>query len=234
MNVLGIDTATSKTSIALGDDRDLVASLSLEGPARQDVVAAAVERILAWIDRDPGRLAGVAVGTGPGLFTGLRVGVATAKTLSQVLRIPIIGIPSLDVVAYGVRHTERLVAAVIDARRGEVFWALYRPVPGGVAREGEFRVGPPDHLVADLRARDEHVLVAGNGAILYREALAGVGRLEFASPGADYPHASSLVELAAPRFAREEHDRWSEIVPLYLRKSDAEIAWDQRARGASA
>ena len=234
MIVLGIDTATPKTSVALGDDRRLLASLSIEGPARQDVVASAVERLLAWVDRDPGRLAGVAVGTGPGLFTGLRVGVETAKTLAQVLRIPIVGIPSLDVLAYGVRHADRPIAAVIDARRGEVFWAIYRPVPGGVAREGEFRVGPPDHLVADLRARDEHVLVAGNGAILYREVLAEVGRLEFASPGADDPHASSLVELAAPRFEREEHDRWSEIVPLYLRKSDAEIAWDERARGATA
>lgn len=235
MIVLGIDTATPKTSVALGSDHEIIAALSVQGPARQDVVASAVERLLAWVDRKPTDLTGVAVGVGPGLFTGLRVGVETAKTLSQILRIPILGIPSLDVLAYGVRNSPHPIAAVIDARRREVFWGIYRPVPGGVVREGEFKVGPPDHLVADLLAMDEHVLVAGNGAILYREELALAGaRVEFASPAAAHPHASSLVELAAPRFVREESERWSEIVPLYLRKSDAEIAWDQRARDASA
>ena len=232
MIVLGIDTATPKTSVALGSDREMLAALSIQGPARQDVVASAVDRLLAWVDRDPARLSGVAVGVGPGLFTGLRVGVETAKTLAQVLRIPIVGIPSLDVLAFGVRRTPRTIAAVIDARRGEVFWALYRPVPGGVARDGEFRVGPPDHLVAELGALDDHVLAVGNGAILYREDLAAVGaRLEFASVADGHPHASSLVELAAPRLERDEHASWADVVPLYLRRSDAEIAWDERARG---
>lgn len=233
--VLGIDTSTPKTSVALGSDRDLLAALSVQGPARQDVVASAVDRLLAWVDRDPARLGGVAVGIGPGLFTGLRVGVETAKTLSQVLNIPILGIASLDVIAYGVRHSTRTIVATIDARRGEIFWAIYRPVPGGVARDGDYRVGPPDHLVAELRALGEHALLVGNGAILYREQLGAAGpRVEFASPADAHPHASVLVELAAPRFEREEHQRWSEIVPLYLRRSDAEIAWDERARDASA
>lgn len=232
MIVLGIDTATPKTSVALGSDREILAALSVQGPARQDVVASAVDRLLAWVDRDPARLSGVAVGIGPGLFTGLRVGVETAKTLAQVLRIPIVGIPSLDVLAFGVRRTSRTIAAVIDARRGEVFWAIYRPVPGGVVREGEFRVGPPDHLAAELRAGGDHVLAVGNGAILYREELAAVGtRVEFASVADAHPDASALVELAAPRFEREEHERWADVVPLYLRRSDAEIAWDERARG---
>jgi tRNA threonylcarbamoyladenosine biosynthesis protein TsaB len=100
-----------------------------------------------------------------------------------------------------------------------------------VARAGEFRVAPPDRLAAELEADRDEVLLVGDGAIRYREELAQAGtHLEFASAALGYPHADELVELSIPRFVREEFDRAADVVPLYLRKSDAEIAWDNRAR----
>ena len=193
----------------------------------------ALEQLLAWSGLDLQRIGGVAVGVGPGLFTGLRVGVETAKTLAQVLGVPIVGITSLDALAYTVRYTSRRIAAVIDARRGEVFAAVYRAVPGGVVRETELpgpEAGPPGRGAAGV---PEEVLCVGNGAILYRREIEELGsRVEFASPAVAHPDAAALVELAAPRFLREEHDRLFDVVPMYIRKSDAEIAWDQRARGA--
>jgi tRNA threonylcarbamoyladenosine biosynthesis protein TsaB len=79
------------------------------------------------------------------------------------------------------------------------------------------------------------VLAVGNGAMLYRHELEALGpRIEVGTPLSAHPAAAALVELAVPRFLREEHDRLHDIVPVYLRKSDAEIAWDQRARGAPA
>jgi len=233
--VLGIETSTPQTSVALGTEREILAALELTGRHRQDVVVPALERLLEWSGLELSAVGGVAVGLGPGLFTGLRVGVAAGKTLAQVLGVPIVGIPSLDALAFRVRYTPRLIAAVIDARRGEVFFAFYRTVPGGVVREGDYRVAPPGHLAAELEALGEEVLLVGNGAILYRRELEEVGgRLEFTASAQAYPQASALVELAVPRFIREETDRLFDVVPLYLRRSDAEIAWDQRARGASA
>jgi tRNA threonylcarbamoyladenosine biosynthesis protein TsaB len=233
MIVVGIDTSTPQTSVALGDDTQVLGVVRVAGPARQESVTPALDALLRFTGTDVSRLGGVAVGIGPGLFTGLRVGVETAKTLAQVLKIPIVGITSLDVLAYCVRHTPRRIAAVIDARRGEVFWSLYQPVPGGVMRETEHAVGAVDHLVAELAALPGEVLCVGNGAILYRHELEELGsQVEFASASDAHPDAAALVELAAPRFLREEFDRPVDIVPLYLRKSDAEIAWDQRARGA--
>jgi tRNA threonylcarbamoyladenosine biosynthesis protein TsaB len=232
--VLGIETSTPQTSVALGSETAIVASTRLTGTARQDAVVPAIEHLLRWTGLELSAVGGVAVGLGPGLFTGLRVGVEAGKSLAQVLGVPIVGIASLDALAFGVRHTGRLIGAVIDARRGEIFYALYRPVPGGVVREGSYQVAPPDHLAADLEARGEEVLLAGNGAILYRRELEEAGgRLEFASAASAHPQAESLVELAIPRLLREEHDRLFDVVPLYLRRSDAEIAWDQRHRGAS-
>jgi tRNA threonylcarbamoyladenosine biosynthesis protein TsaB len=233
MIVLGVDTSTSQVSVAIGNEREVLASVSIAGKARQESATPALQQMLAWSGLDLGNVGGIAVGIGPGLFTGLRVGVETAKTLAQVLGVPIVGITSLDALAFAVRHTSRRIACVIDARRGEVFAAVYRAVPGGVVRETDHLVLKPDHLVAELQAVPGEVLCVGNGAILYRREIEDLGsRVEFASPAVASPNAAALVELAIPRFLREEHDRLFDVVPLYLRKSDAEIAWDQRTRGA--
>jgi tRNA threonylcarbamoyladenosine biosynthesis protein TsaB len=233
--VLGIDTSTNQTSIALGSERGSIAAAQFEGARRHDDVVPAVERLLEWTGHELSSVGGVAVGLGPGLYTGLRIGVQVGKSLAQVLRVPIVGIPSLDVLAFGVRTTRRLVAAVLDARRGEVFFGFYRAVPGGVVRDGAYAVAQPEVLAAELEARAEEVLLVGNGAILYRQELERPGaRVAFAPAALAHPWAAALVEIAAPRLIREEADRPADVVPLYLRKTDAEIDWDQRARGASA
>ena len=233
--VLGIDTSTNHTSVALGSEHSTVAATQFAGPRKQDDLVPAIERLLEWTGVGLPSIGGVAVGLGPGLYTGLRVGIEVGKSLAQVLGLPIAGIPSLDVLAFGVRITRRRIAAVLDARRGEVFFAFYRSVPGGVVREGEYRVDRPASLAAELVASPEEVLLVGNGAILYRQELEEPGsRMVFAPVALAHPWASALVEIAAPRFIREETDRPNDVMPLYLRKTDAEIAWDQRARGASA
>ncbi len=232
MIVLGIETSTSQTSIAIGSEQGTIASTLLStGHSHHEVVAPAIDHITRWSGTPLSHLGGVAVGIGPGLFTGIRVGVQTGKAVAQVLSLPIVGLTSLDVLAFAVRYTRRVIAAVVDARRGEVFFALYRPAPGGVTRTTEYMVGTPAKLAAELEARADEVLLVGDGAMRYRRELESVGSLvEFASPALAYPNAAALVELSIPRFHREEFDRVADVVPLYLRKSDAEIAWDKRAR----
>ena len=232
--VLGIETSTPSTSVAIGTEREILAATLVTAKARQDAVVPAIEHLLHWTGLELTAVGGVVVGLGPGLFTGLRVGVEAGKSLAQVLNVPIVGIASIDALAFGVRHTNRLIGAVVDARRGEVFYAFYRSAPGGVVRQGTYQVAAPDHLAADLQALGEEVLLAGNGAILYRRELEEAGgRIEFASAAWAHPQAQALIELAVPRLLREDFDRLDDVLPLYLRKSDAEIAWDQRRRGAS-
>ncbi len=230
MIVVGIETSTPQTSVAIGTEREILAEVCLAGRARQEAVTPALKWLLEQAGIDIGHVGGIAVGIGPGLFTGLRVGVQTAKTLAQVLSVPIIGLTSLDALAYVVRHTHKRIAAVVDARRGEVFYGIYLAVPGGVVRQGDLVVAAPDRLIAELEATPGEVLAVGNGAMLYRHGLEELGsRVEIGTQLTAHPSASALVELAVPRFLREEHDRAFEIVPLYLRRSDAEIAWDKRA-----
>jgi tRNA threonylcarbamoyladenosine biosynthesis protein TsaB len=219
--VVAIDTSTPQVSVAIGTEREILGRIQIAGRARQESVTPALQQLLRWTGVERHQVG------------GFRVGVETAKTLAQATRMPIVGITSLDTLAYGVRFTQRRIVAVIDGRRGEVFSAIYRPVPGGVLRETEFAVQRPDHLVAQLETLRGEVLAVGDGAILYRDVLQEIGaRLEFASPAVAHPDAASLVDLAVPRLMREDYDRLFDVVPLYLRRSDAEIAWDQRARGA--
>jgi len=228
MNVLGIETATAVSSVAIGGERGIVASASLaRGKGHAEFVAPAVKQIARDAGIELRSLTGVAVGLGPGLFTGMRVGVATAKTMAQALRLPIVGIPSLDVLAYGVRHSSRLICAAIDARRGEVFAAFYRQVPGGIQRLSDYRAWPPDQLAAEVESRSQDTLFVGDGALLYKDRLPHA-RSEYASYAHAFPTAGALVELSLPRFVREDNDALLELEPLYVRKTDAEIAWEKR------
>ena len=120
---------------------------------------------------------------GPGLFTGLRVGVATAKAMAQALRVPVVGLSSLDLLAFPARSTRRLICAVIDARRGEVFAAFYRQVPGGVQRVSDPMVVRPGDVAAEIVARGEECLLVGDGALRYADVFAGLSRVEPASVG---------------------------------------------------
>ncbi|HET6792814.1 MAG TPA: tRNA (adenosine(37)-N6)-threonylcarbamoyltransferase complex dimerization subunit type 1 TsaB [Acidimicrobiales bacterium] len=229
MIILGIDTATARVGCALGGYEGVLAEFhSTRGRRHAESLAPAISFVLAQARVEMEEVSAVAVDIGPGLFTGLRVGVATAKALAQARRVPMIGLSSLDLLAYEVRWTNRLIVPVIDARRGEVYYATYRQVPGGLQRLSPYRLCSPRDLSAELMATGEESLVIGDGAIRYAEALSADRRVELGTVGTAYPTAGSLVELAHPRAVREEFVHPSELEVLYLRKSDAEINWDRR------
>jgi tRNA threonylcarbamoyladenosine biosynthesis protein TsaB len=178
----------------------------------------------------------VAVDVGPGLFTGLRVGIAAAKAMAHALRVPMIGVASLDLVAFPVRWSPRLIVAAIDARRSELFTATYRQVPGGIQRLDDRRVSTAADLAGDVEAAGRDVLLVGDGALRYHEAFADLGGVELGDQGLAYPSAASLVQLAHAQALREDFVQPWELEPLYLRRPDAEINWATRdgfARGTT-
>ena len=230
MLVLGLETSTGQSSVALVGPDGVVAAASLGVPRRHsEFLAPAIRFCLDQAGVGVDRVTGVAVGLGPGLYTGLRVGIATAQAFSAARDLPVVGLSGLDVLAFQVRHVRRLICTIIDARRGELFWALYRPVPGGVQRETELRVGAPAELAAELQAAGGDCVVIGDGLTRARDDLRRVG-IEVQDTFDAQPDAAHLAALAVPRFEREETTRPTDLLPIYLRQADAKIGWETRGR----
>jgi len=230
--ILGIETATVQVGCAIGGHEGVIAQFHVaKGRRHAETLAPAIDFVRRHARVELSEIGAIAVDVGPGLFTGLRVGVATAKALAQALRVPMIGVSSLDLLAFPLRYGRRLIVPVIDARRGEVFYAFYRQVPGGVQRLSPYQVGNPHDLASELLATGEECLVVGDGALRYPDAFEDVARIEFGTVGNAYPSAHALVELAHPRAIREEFVHPSELTPMYLRKADAEINWGARPSG---
>lgn len=230
MLILGIETATIQVGCAIGGHEGVLATFHAARRRRHvEALVPAIEFVCEQAGVSLNELAAVAVDVGPGLFSGLRVGVTTAKTLAHALRLPVIGVPSLDLLAFPVRHSNRLIVPVIDARRGELYYGFYRHVPGGVQCLSGYHVGKPEELVSELMARGEDVLMVGDGVVRYADELADVVRCELAGSPHLYPSASALVALAHPRALREDFVAPSELDAMYLRKTDAEMNWDASA-----
>jgi tRNA threonylcarbamoyladenosine biosynthesis protein TsaB len=227
--ILGIETATEQVSVAIGGHEGVLGMFEVcRGRRHAETLTPAIEFVCRQAAVDPAEIGLIAVDVGPGLFTGMRVGLAAGKALAHALRIPMIGMVSLDLLAFPLRHSDRTVAAVIDARKGEVFYAFYRPVPGGVQRTSEPRCGKVDDLVADVLALAGDVLFVGDGALRYRDEIGADAHGEFADQFLSRPSAAPLVQLAHARALREEWVNPWEIQPLYLRAPDAQINWSTR------
>jgi tRNA threonylcarbamoyladenosine biosynthesis protein TsaB len=229
MLIIGIDTATAQVSVAVGGHEGVLASTqSLRGKQHAEVLTPAIQFTCRQARIELSEISVVAVDLGPGLFTGLRVGVASAKAMAHALNVPMIGVSSLDLLAFPVRFTSRLIVATIDARRGELFYAFYRQVPGGVQRISPHQVGSPDDLASEILAAGEECLMVGDGAQRYREVFEGLKKIEIVEEGFAHPSASSLVMLAHAQALREQWVKPWDLQPLYLRKPDAEINWTTR------
>jgi tRNA threonylcarbamoyl adenosine modification protein YeaZ len=206
--VFAVDTSSPAVSagVALGDT--VLAEVSVVDARRHgELLAPLIERVLAEVGLSPSDLEAVAVGTGPGPFTGLRVGLATAQVLAASLGIPVLGVCSLDVLAAGARAAGHVgpFAVASDARRREVYWAAYDAAGDRISGP---RVDAPQ-TAADRIAALGITAVVGHGAALYPDALGPA--LEPA-----YPSAGLLAALVASGAVSGGEPR-----PLYLRRPDA-------------
>jgi len=245
MMLLAVESATDLVGAALLRPDGSVAERShVGGRAHAELLAPAIEEVCALSGCTLAEVDALAVDVGPGLFTGLRVGVATAKALGQALGIGVLGVTSLDVLAAGARELagpERAttVVAVVDARRREVFAAAYRFATAGpgadpaeVADDRQESLAP-DALAdwLDGLASEGPVLVVGDGAVRYLDLLGPV-------PGSDLglaadvssPAPAVLARLAARRLAAGAVPLSpGAVAPEYRRHADARINWEERA-----
>jgi tRNA threonylcarbamoyladenosine biosynthesis protein TsaB len=229
MLILGIESASTQVGAAIGGHEGIIASAhSAKGRRHAEELAPQIDFVRKQAQIEFADLGAIAVDLGPGLFTGMRVGITTGITMATMLGIPMVGVTSLDLLAFPVRYTSKRIVAVLDARRGEVFHASYRQVPGGIQRLTEYAVGTADELAAEVQATGEDSLLVGDGAIRYASEF-GKNRVVIAEDGLAYPNAASLVQLAHARALREEFVPPRDIEPFYLRQPDVDTSWMERS-----
>jgi tRNA threonylcarbamoyladenosine biosynthesis protein TsaB len=240
VNIVAIETATENFGVAVRTAAGVQAEFSLAGRRRHvESLTPALTHLLAQVELDPGDIDVVAVDLGPGLFTGLRVGVSTAKGLAQALGLGVVGLSSLDVLvdaAAGLGH-RGLVLSAVDARRGEVFATL---------RDVTISDGPPVEILAPaLFAPDalagaladlggQPVLAVGDGAQRYADVLGAVDGVTCVTGALSAPPASTLLGLALALIDRGDVPvPAQDVVPIYMREADARSNFAQVDRAAA-
>lgn len=210
--VLAVETSGSTFSIALAEGEKLLAEIFWHsGLSHSERLVPAVEWMLREAGWSYGDLGKVAVSTGPGSFTGIRVGLTFARTLAQARKLPLVGMTSLEVLAAGIPGTDLRVVPAIDALRDEVF------VFGG---NGEVELRSVDAFCAGLKRGPSKVLIAGNAALVYGSRIRkALGKKAVLAAGKfDFPRAGVLAIAAAALKGR----KYAEVKPLYIRRSWAE------------
>jgi len=236
---LGIDTATSLGGVALVSEVGIIAAYGADvRGAHGPRLMRAVERVLADASLRLADLAGIGVSIGPGSFTGLRVGVATAMGLGRAADLPLFPVPTLETLAWGVPHPAgAVVAPTLKSRRNEVYGAVYRVVSGdeGMALEtvlAPLAATPADFLI-ELQRLDVPVVVAGDGAWMVLSSPDRDARLVAAPAFCQAPSAPVVAWRAAAMHAAGLHTPRHLVTPFYLKASQAEITWAERQAKAT-
>jgi tRNA threonylcarbamoyladenosine biosynthesis protein TsaB len=226
MKVLGIDTSTSCGSVGLVDDGRLIFEYILDIPVtHSERLLGAIEFVLGEARCTIGDLNGWAISLGPGSFTGLRIGASTVKGLAFATRKPVAGVSSLDVLAYQVSPTPYLICPLLDARKDEVYAALYRYEEGdSLKRKSPYEAVRPEDLV---RRIEEKTIFIGDGLKTYRTFLhRQLASLALFPPfPINFPHGSVVAKLGLDLLQKGVHLDSATFAPIYVRPSEAEIKW---------
>jgi tRNA threonylcarbamoyladenosine biosynthesis protein TsaB len=231
MRILGIETATAASSVALADEDGIVASARrVDRRGHIGFLVPALQFCFAQAGWKPTEIDLVAVDVGPGLFSGIRAGLATAQAVAGAIGAPIVPVVSLDAVALRAATGHRRIWAIVDVRRKEVAVGPYQPVPGGVVRDGGTELCSPAALRANLAGDPADVLVVGDWQALPEGTLLGLHAIKTGRPR--YPAADAVVEIARARAQKGDLPHPDEVRPRYLREPDVTINWsDFRSEG---
>lgn len=228
VKVLAIETSTYSGSIAVADGDRILGEYYLDmGPSHSEKLIPKVDMLLNELGMDKKELSGLAVTAGPGSFTALRVGISTVKGLAFSLDLPVVSASSLELLAMNAPFSGWQLCPVIDARRGEVFTALFRAKNGTLARLTE----DAPRTLPELRSIiKEKTIFIGEGALLYKDFLednhgdSEPGECLFCPSYMNYPRASSLAFLGVRRLREGLSEDAALLSPAYLRKPDAELS----------
>ena len=221
MKILGVDTATKSCSVAVIDEKSVISEYTVNHQdTHSKFLMGMIHEVLDSCHLTVKDIDGFAVTIGPGSFTGLRIGLSTIKGLALATAKPVVGVSSLETLAYQISGSDKLICPMLDARRNEVYTARYRfrdlkleceQLPWAISSE------------KTIENINESCIMVGEGSMLYRDLIKSAlgSMVVFANFAQHIIRASTVAYIAMQRFKLYDTDDVRRIEPFYIRKSDA-------------
>ena len=230
MIVLSIDSATVSASCAILQDEKMLGEITFNNKKQHSIVLMPiVDRLLKGLELNITDVDGFVVSKGPGSFTGLRIGAAAVKGLSQGTNKPFVGVSSLDALAFNMAYTDGIICPVLDALRGNVYTALYKFQNQELIKLSDYMVISILELTDLIKEQNNHICFIGDALYKYKEELKSLlPEAKFAPTHLNVVKASSLGELGMKLLSNGISDDIFSFAPFYLRKCQAEREYEQR------
>ena len=230
MSILAIDTATQVSSVAVLKEGRLLAELTMQGKlTHSETLLPHIEQVLKMAAVAKEELTGIAVSNGPGSFTGLRIGLAAAKAMSYVLGIPLVGVSTLQALAYQLPAPGVRVMCLLDAQKGNAYVESYRWKNNSLQVVDSVQVAKITDIVAACANMNEQVILLGD---VVQKKVAGKlelpANVSVAPPHIVMPRAACVAMLGQAKLMAGETDNVMDLEPVYIRRSEAEVLWEKR------
>jgi len=231
LKILGIDTSTKFCNLGLIEDENILIEYTINGLKKKhsSILVPAIKDLLKIMDLKMEDINGIAVSIGPGSFTGLRIGLGVAKGLSYTCSLPLLGIPTLDAMAFALKEIPYLICPILESKKDEIYDVVFQ---GGdsLHRVMDYKCEDIQSLLVRLSPLKKKIIFLGDGIKKYRDIIKEkIGKdALFIDSQINLPMATSIAFLGLNKLKKGEEDDISTLTPFYLRKSEAEIVWEKK------
>ena len=232
MKILGIDTSSMAASVAVIEDNKLICEYTINTKkTHSQKLMPMIENMLGLSDLNVREIDAIAVCEGPGSFTGLRIGMATAKAIAHVNDIPVIGVNSLEALAANMNLCDKKICSILDAQRNQVYTGRYQYEGTKLEEIKEIGIQQIDELLEELAQSGEQWILVGEAVYKYEDKIREISNIEIPAASNNVTKAGSLCSVAKVKFdeGKDIFDCYT-VNPLYIRKSQAEEQYEEKQR----
>ena len=232
MKILGIDTSTMAANVAVLEDDKLICEYTINTKkTHSQKLMPMIENMLKLSDLDIKEIDAIAICVGPGSFTGLRIGMATAKAMAHVNNIPLIGVNSLEILGANMDLCNRNICSILDAQRNQVYMNKYILKDDKITELEEISIKPIDELLEEISSSNEDWVLVGEAVYKYKEKIEEISNITIPSPANNITKASTLCFVARDKMlANVQVYNCYNINPMYIRKSQAEEQYEEKQK----
>ena len=230
MKILGIDTSSMAASVAVIEDNKLICEYTINTKkTHSQKLMPMIENMLGLSDLNVREIDAIAVCEGPGSFTGLRIGMATAKAIAHVNDIPVIGVNSLEALAANMNLCDKKICSILDAQRNQVYTGRYQYEGTKLVEIKEIGIQQIDELLEELAQSGEQWILVGEAVYKYEDKIREISNIEIPAASNNVTKAGSLCSVAKFDEGKDIFDCYT-VNPLYIRKSQAEEQYEEKQR----